>query len=63
MMLVTATALLAAVSQVAAGTVATSSVPGKAFDRIAIIFFENQDYDKSYGDCTCIQTIYLVNHG
>lgn len=55
MHLATAT-LLAVVGQVAAGTVATSNVPGKAFDRIAIIFFENQDYDKAYGDCkqTCI---------
>jgi acid phosphatase len=51
MMLPAAAAILAIISQVAAGTVATSNAPGKAFDRIAIIYFENQDYDKSYGDC------------
>lgn len=51
MMLLATATLLAAIGQVAAGTVATSNIPGKAFDRIAIIFFENQDYDKSYGDC------------
>lgn len=28
----------------------TSNVKGKAFDRIAIIYFENQNYDKSIGD-------------
>jgi hypothetical protein len=55
MMLPAAAAILAIISQVAAGTVATSNVPGKAFDRIAIIYFENQDYDKSYGDCMYIR--------
>lgn len=28
----------------------TSNVRGKAFDRIAIIYFENQNYDKAYSD-------------
>jgi acid phosphatase len=28
----------------------TSNVKGKAFDRIAIVYFENQNYDKSIGD-------------
>ncbi|OAQ96073.1 hypothetical protein LLEC1_06267 [Akanthomyces lecanii] len=28
----------------------TSKVPGKAFDRLVIIYFENQNYDKSIGD-------------
>ncbi|OAA48110.1 acid phosphatase [Beauveria brongniartii RCEF 3172] len=28
----------------------TSNVPGKAFDRLVIIYFENQNYDKSIGD-------------
>ncbi|POR30868.1 Putative acid phosphatase [Tolypocladium paradoxum] len=28
----------------------TSCVKGKAFDRLAIIYFENQNYAKSYGD-------------
>ncbi|KAM4055008.1 phosphoesterase family protein [Hirsutella rhossiliensis] len=28
----------------------TSNVEGKAFDRLAIIYFENQNYDKAYGD-------------
>lgn len=28
----------------------TSHVKGKAFDRLAIIYFENQNYDKSFGD-------------
>ncbi|KAJ2981935.1 hypothetical protein NQ176_g1718 [Zarea fungicola] len=31
-------------------TASGSIVSGKAFDRIAIFLFENQDYDKSYGD-------------
>ncbi|QUC17818.1 uncharacterized protein UV8b_02059 [Ustilaginoidea virens] len=28
----------------------TSYVKGRAFDRLAIIYFENQNYDKSFGD-------------
>lgn len=28
----------------------TSNVPGKAFDRLVIVYFENQNYDKSIGD-------------
>lgn len=28
----------------------TSSVKGKAFDRIAIVWLENTDYDKAVGD-------------
>lgn len=28
----------------------TTSVKGKAFDRIAIIWLENTDYDKAIGD-------------
>lgn len=28
----------------------TSHVPGRAFDRIAIIWLENTDYDKAVGD-------------
>lgn len=35
-----------------AGTVATSNVKGKAFDRMAIIYFENENYAKSIGDGT-----------
>lgn len=28
----------------------TSQVKGKAFDRFVVIYFENQNYDKSFGD-------------
>lgn len=35
-------------------TASGSIVSGKAFDRIAIFLFENQDYDKSYGDRTLL---------
>lgn len=41
-------ACLAAVA--IAATVPTSNVAGKAFDRLAIIYFENEDYDKAIGD-------------
>lgn len=41
--------------QLLTGAAASGSiVSGKAFDRIAIFFFENQDYDKSYGDRTLL---------
>lgn len=38
-----------------AQTVATSSVPGAAFNRIAIIYFENENYDLADGDGTWMQ--------
>ena len=31
----------------------TSNVKGKAFDRLAIIYFENQNYAKAFGDRKC----------
>lgn len=34
----------------AAATVATSSVKGSAFDRFVVIYFENQNYAKAFGD-------------
>ena len=35
---------------VSAATVETSSVPGAAFDRFVIIYFENENYEKAIGD-------------
>jgi acid phosphatase len=51
----TGTADVAAAAATAKTSSPTSHVPGKAFDRIAIIWLENTDYDKSVGDrkCTC----------
>lgn len=42
---------LAATASLAFGAAAANLVPGKAFDRLAIIYLENTDYDKAYGDC------------
>lgn len=48
------TATRAAAVAKAAATAKTSSptshVKGKAFDRFVVIYFENQNYDKAYGD-------------
>ena len=46
----TGAAAVAAAQATAKTTSPTSNVKGKAFDRIAIIYFENQNYDKSVGD-------------
>ena len=46
----TGTAAVAAAQATAKTSSPTSNVKGKAFDRIAIIYFENQNYDKSVGD-------------
>lgn len=35
---------------VSAATVETTSVPGAAFDRFVIIYFENENYEKAIGD-------------
>jgi hypothetical protein len=47
-----ATATLASVALASPPTYApqTYRVPGKAFDRFAIIWLENTDYDKAVGD-------------
>ncbi|CEJ83144.1 hypothetical protein VHEMI03167 [[Torrubiella] hemipterigena] len=50
MLLQTATALLSIVASATAATVPTSNVKGAAFDRLAIIYFENENYAKSAGD-------------
>lgn len=42
--------LLAFATLAAAATVKTSDVKGKAFDRFVVIYFENQNYEKAYGD-------------
>ncbi|ATY63410.1 Phosphoesterase family [Cordyceps militaris] len=34
----------------AAATVKTSNVKGKAFDRFVVIYFENENYEKAFGD-------------
>lgn len=46
----TGTAAVAAAAATAKSSSPTSHVKGKAFDRIAIVYFENQNYGKSLGD-------------
>ena len=46
----TGTAAVAAAAATAKTSSPTSHVPGKAFDRIAIIWLENTDYDMAAGD-------------
>ncbi|KAJ4180371.1 hypothetical protein NW755_011865 [Fusarium falciforme] len=46
----TGTAEVAAAAATAKTSSPTSKVRGKAFDRIAIIYFENENYDKAFGD-------------
>lgn len=46
----TASADVAKAAATAKTSSPTSHVKGKAFDRLAIIYFENQNYDKSFGD-------------
>ncbi|KAK7408406.1 hypothetical protein QQX98_009446 [Neonectria punicea] len=46
----TGTADVAAAAATAKTSSPTSKVKGKAFDRIAIIYFENENYDKAIGD-------------
>lgn len=61
MLLQTATALLSIVASATAATVPTSNVKGAAFDRMAVIYFENENYAKSAGDCrlTCFSLFFL----
>lgn len=49
----TGVADVAAAAATAKTSSPTSSVPGKAFDRLVIIYFENQNYDKSIDDREC----------
>ncbi|KAJ3495793.1 hypothetical protein NLG97_g3133 [Lecanicillium saksenae] len=44
------TKILALAGLSAAATVETSDVKGKAFDRFVVIYFENQNYEKAFGD-------------
>lgn len=53
-MLFNSLAIVSLAGLASAATVATSNVKGKAFDRIAIIYFENENYAKSIGDGRCI---------
>lgn len=46
----TGTADVAAAAATAKTSSPTSFVKGKAFDRLAIIYFENQNYAKAFGD-------------
>ncbi|KAK3180333.1 hypothetical protein K4F52_008304 [Lecanicillium sp. MT-2017a] len=46
----TGTAEVAKAAATAKTSSPTSNVKGKAFDRLAIVYFENQNYDKSIGD-------------
>jgi len=46
----TGTAEVAAAAATAKTSSPTSKVKGKAFDRIAIIYFENENYEKAFGD-------------
>lgn len=51
---------LAATASLALGAAAANVVPGKAFDRMAIIYLENTDYDKAYGDCKLRMTHHML---
>lgn len=46
----TGTAEVAAAAATAKTSSPTSNVKGKVFDRFAVIWLENTDYDKSIGD-------------
>lgn len=46
----TGTAEVAAAAATAVTSSPTSNVKGKAFDRFAVVWLENTDYDKSIGD-------------
>lgn len=46
----TGTKEVAAAAATAKTSSPTSHVKGKAFDRFVVIYFENENYDKSYGD-------------
>ena len=46
----TGTAEVAAAAATAKTSSPTSHVKGKAFDRFVVIYFENENYDKSIGD-------------
>lgn len=46
----TGVADVAAAAATAKSSSPTSNIPGKAFDRLVIVYFENQNYDKSIGD-------------
>jgi hypothetical protein len=46
----TGTAQVAAAAATAKTSSPTSAVKGKAFDRIAIVYFENENYNKAIGD-------------
>ena len=48
----TSTAAVAAAAATAKSSSPVSNVPGKAFDRLAIIWLENTDYDLAAGDRT-----------
>jgi acid phosphatase len=49
----TGTADVAAAAATAKTSSPTSDVKGKVFDRFAIIWLENTDYDKAVGDRKC----------
>lgn len=49
----TGTADVAAAAATAKTSSPTSKVKGKAFDRIAIVYFENENYEKAFGDREC----------
>lgn len=49
----TSTAAVAAAAATAKTDHSTSHVRGKAFDRLAVIWLENTDYDKAVADREC----------
>lgn len=49
-MLFQTAALLSLAASATAATVPTSNVKGAAFDRLALIYFENENYAKAAGD-------------
>jgi hypothetical protein len=56
----TGTAEVAAAAATARTSSLTSNVKGKVFDRFAVIWLENTDYDKSIGDRELTQFLLYV---
>lgn len=59
----TATASVAAAQATAKTSSPTSHVEGKAFDRIAIIWLENTDYDLAIGDRMFLSSLIINTLG
>jgi hypothetical protein len=58
----TGTAEVAAAAATARTSSPTSNIKGKVFDRFAVIWLENTDYDKSIGDREYIKSLFFTLH-